>query len=124
MRRTLACAAAAVLTAAVAVALPAAPAAAADTGDFTALAYNVAGLPEVLSSASTDRKSSSVEIGKRLSPYDIVHVEEDFNYHAYLYAGDTTHPYRTPTSGRVPFGSGLNTLSKYAYDDGDFERVK
>ncbi|MDX3757791.1 jacalin-like lectin [Streptomyces sp. AK02-04a] len=98
-------------------------AAAADSGTFNVLSYNVAGLPEALSSASTPRDTSTTAIGQRLGPYDIVHVEEDFNYHAYLYAGDTTHAYRTPTSGGAGIGSGLNTLSKISYDTDDFERV-
>ena len=98
-----------------------APAAAA-TGTFNALSYNVAGLPEGLSSAPTPRDSATTAIGQRLSPYDIIHVQEDFNYHANLYATDT-HPYRTPTSGGAGIGSGLNTLSNYAYDTDDFERV-
>src|SRR5205809_993497 len=51
-----------------------------------------------LSSAPTPRESSTTAIGQRIAPYDIVHVEEDFNYHANLYAGDTNHAYRTPTS--------------------------
>lgn len=46
---------------------------------------------------------------------------QDFNYHANIYAADT-HPYRTATSGGVPFGSGLNTLSNFPWID--FERVK
>ncbi|MER5532960.1 jacalin-like lectin [Streptomyces mirabilis] len=98
-------------------------AAAADSGTFSVLSYNVAGLPEIISSASTPRDTSTTAIGQRLGPYDIVHVEEDFNYHSYLYAGDTTHAYRTPTSGGAGIGSGLNTLSKISYDTDDFERV-
>jgi len=98
-----------------------APAAAA-TGSFNALSYNVAGLPEGISSAPTPRDSATTAIGQRLAPYDIIHVQEDFNYHANLYAADT-HPYRTPTSGGAGIGSGLNTLSNYAYDSDDFERV-
>lgn len=96
---------------------------AADSGSFSVLSYNVAGLPEAISSASTPRESSTTAIGQRIAPYDIVHVEEDFNYHAYLYAGDTNHAYRTPTSGGAGIGSGLNTLSKIPYDGDDFERV-
>lgn len=46
---------------------------------------------------------------------------KDFNYHAYIYETDT-HPYRTATSGGVPFGSGLNTLSNFDWIN--FERVK
>ncbi|MFF4256924.1 jacalin-like lectin [Streptomyces sp. NPDC001663] len=98
-------------------------AAAADSGTFSVLSYNVAGLPESLSSAPTPRDTSTTAIGQRIAPYDIVHVEEDFNYHAYLYAADTAHAYRTPTSGGAGIGSGLNTLSKIPYDADDFERV-
>jgi len=94
------------------------------TGTFTALTYNVAGLPDFLSSAPTPRGPATTAIGQRLAPYDVVHVQEDFNYHANLYAADTSHAYRTPTSGGAGFGSGLNTLSKLPYDTGDFERVR
>ncbi|MGW7425592.1 jacalin-like lectin [Streptomyces sp. NPDC054813] len=121
MRRLVACLAAAVaalggLTA------TATPAAAAGSGTFSVLTYNVAGLPESLSSASTPRDTSTTEIGRRIAPYDIVNVQEDFNYHAYLYSTDT-HPYRTATSGGAGIGSGLNTVSDYAWDGDDFERV-
>jgi hypothetical protein len=98
-------------------------AAAADSGTFSVLTYNVAGLPESLSSAPTPRESSTTTIGGRLGPYDIVQVQEDFNYHSYLYAADS-HPYRTPTSGGAGIGSGLNTLSDVPYDTDDFERVR
>ncbi|WP_369250983.1 jacalin-like lectin [Streptomyces sp. R41] len=121
LRRVLACLAAA--TAAVGGLTVAAPAAAAaDSGSFSVLSYNVAGLPESLSSASTPRDTSTTEIGRRIAPYDIVNVQEDFNYHAYLYSTDT-HPYRTATSGGAGIGSGLNTVSNYAWDGDDFERV-
>jgi hypothetical protein len=123
MRRLLACLAA--TTAVLGGLTAAAPTAtAADSGTFNVLTYNIAGLPESLSSASTPRDTSTTTIGQRIAPYDIVHVEEDFNYHAYLYAGDTTHTYRTPTSGGAGIGSGLNTLSKIPYDTDDFERVR
>jgi endonuclease/exonuclease/phosphatase family metal-dependent hydrolase len=92
-------------------------------GTFSVLTYNIAGLPAILSSAATNRETSTTTIGQRIRSYDIVNVQEDFNYHAYLYAGNS-HPHRTPTSGGVPFGSGLNGLSTYSYDDPDFERVK
>ena len=123
MRRAPAGVVATTLAAVAVVVLPTTPAVAVESGTFTALTYNIAGLPEGLSSAPTPRESATTAIGQRLGPVDIVHVQEDFNYHAHLYAGDTTHPYRTPTSGGVPFGSGLNSLSKYRYDEGDFERV-
>ncbi|WP_030682497.1 jacalin-like lectin [Streptomyces cellulosae] len=95
------------------------PAAAATTGSFNVLTYNVAGLPEGLSSGHPE--TNTPLISPRLAAYDIVNVQEDFNYHAALYAGDN-HPYRTATSGGVPFGDGINTLSDHAFDD--FERVK
>lgn len=102
------------------------PAAAADpaSGSFSVLAYNVAGLPESISSAPTPREPATTEIGRRIAPYDIVNVQEDFNYHAFLYAGDTGHAHRTPTSGGAGIGSGLNTLAKLPYDTDDFERVR
>ena len=106
----------------VGLAVAAPPASAADQGTFSVLSYNVAGLPEGLSSAPTPRASATTAIGQRLGPYDIIHVQEDFNYHANLYAADS-HPYRTPTSGGAGIGSGLNTLSNIAYDEDDFERV-
>ncbi|BBC32004.1 Endonuclease [Streptomyces graminofaciens] len=95
------------------------PAAAAASGTFNVLTYNVAGLPEGLSSGHP--ATNTPLISPRLGAYDIVNVQEDFNYHAALYAGDN-HAYRTATSGGVPFGDGLNTLSDYAFED--FERVK
>ncbi len=75
-------------------------------------------------------------ISERLGPYNVINVEEDFNYHAALYASDS-HPYRTPTSGTsflfhwaesaanihgvclggAGIGSGLNTLSDFEYID-------
>ncbi|MGW2379566.1 jacalin-like lectin [Streptomyces sp. NPDC001658] len=100
-------------------ATPAAAATSATTGTFNVLTYNVAGLPEGLSSGSPEKNTPL--ISPRLGAYDIVNVQEDFNYHAALYAGDD-HPYRTATSGGVPFGDGLNTLSDLPFED--FERVK
>ncbi|MER7538444.1 endonuclease/exonuclease/phosphatase family protein [Streptomyces sp. NPDC097704] len=123
MRRLLACltAAAAALAGLTATAPPAT---AADSGTFSVLTYNVAGLPDGISSAPTPRESATTEIGRRIEAYDIVHVQEDFNHHARLYAADTAHPYRTPTSGGAGIGSGLNTLSKSPYDADDLERVR
>ncbi|WP_037303723.1 jacalin-like lectin [Amycolatopsis orientalis] len=106
------------LTAGVPAAAEAAP-----SGTFSVLTYNIAGLPESLSSAPTPREPATRAIGGRIGPYDVVHVQEDFNYHATLYAADG-HPHRTPTSGGAGFGSGLNTLSGIPYDVDDFERVK
>ncbi|MEH0417495.1 jacalin-like lectin [Streptomyces sp. B21-083] len=95
------------------------PATAATSGTFNVLTYNVAGLPDILSSGNPEVNTPL--ISPRLGAYDIVNVQEDFNYHAALYANDN-HPYRTATSGGAAFGDGLNTLSDYAFQD--FERVK
>ncbi|KAJ3502671.1 hypothetical protein NLJ89_g8778 [Agrocybe chaxingu] len=86
-------------------------------GNLTVLSYNVAGLPDILSSGNP--ATNTPLISARLGPYNIINVQEDFNYHAALYASDN-HAHRTPTSGGVPFGSGLNTLSDFPYID--FER--
>jgi endonuclease/exonuclease/phosphatase (EEP) superfamily protein YafD len=95
------------------------PAAAADSGSFNVLTYNIAGLP--LGLGDSDPETNTPLIGQRLGPYDIVNVQEDFNYHASLYANDK-HPYRTATSGGAAFGDGLNTLSDHPFED--FQRVK
>jgi len=95
-------------------------AAAAQTeGSFTLLSHNVAGLPELLSSGNP--VVNTPLISPRLKPYSIINVQEDFNYHADLYASDT-HAFRTPTSGGAGIGSGLNTLSNFPYIN--FERTK
>jgi endonuclease/exonuclease/phosphatase family metal-dependent hydrolase len=90
-------------------------------GSFSVLTYNIAGLPQILSSATTPRDSSSAQIGRIINAYDIVHVQEDFNYHAYLYDDGNVHPYRTATSGGAGIGDGLNSLSYFPMTD--FTRV-
>ncbi|KAI1652265.1 mannose-binding lectin [Daldinia loculata] len=98
---------------------------AASSGEFSVLSMNVAGLPDFLNNNEVpgDKTTNSGLIGTKFAQYDydIIHVQEDFNYHAYIYETDT-HPYRTATSGGVPFGSGLNTLSNF--DWVEYERVK
>lgn len=81
-------------------------------GEFSVITYNIAGLPEVISSAVTERSSSIKEIGRRVNQFDIVHVQEDFNYNSYLYE-QNEHLYKTKSKGTVPFGDGLNTLSRF-----------
>ncbi|MEU0104406.1 jacalin-like lectin [Streptomyces sp. NPDC006251] len=119
MRRLLGTLAAATLTLTGLTAASSAPAAAADSGSFDVLTYNIAGLP--LGLGDSDPETNTPLIGQRLGPYDIVNVQEDFNYHASLYANDK-HPYRTATSGGAAFGDGLNTLSNHSFED--FQRVK
>jgi len=80
------------------------------TGDFTVLTYNVAGLPEGISSSHP--AVNSTPIGILLNSYNIVHVQEDFCYHDSILLNER-HPYRTTTLGCVPGGDGLNTFSDY-----------
>ncbi|WP_343560204.1 endonuclease/exonuclease/phosphatase family protein [Sphingobacterium sp.] len=89
-------------------------------GRLSLLTYNIAGLPELISSAVTERASSITSIGELINPFDIVNVQEDFNYNKFLYSNNR-HNYRTENMGGVPFGDGLSTLSKYPIQD--FERV-
>ncbi|WP_327593017.1 jacalin-like lectin [Streptomyces chartreusis] len=122
MRRligTLAAAALALTGLTATAATPATATTAAASGSFNVLTYNIAGLP--LGLGDSDPETNTPLIGQRLGPYDIVNVQEDFNYHASLYANDT-HPYRTATSGGAAFGDGLNTLSDHPFED--FERVR
>ncbi|MEW2356771.1 endonuclease [Spirillospora sp. NPDC029432] len=88
-------------------------------GTLSLLTYNVAGLPEPISGG--DPANNTKPIGERVNAYGVVNVQEDFNYHADLYSTDR-HPYRTPTSGGVLFGSGLNTMSDHPY--GDLRRIR
>ncbi|EKJ75138.1 hypothetical protein NXS19_006529 [Fusarium pseudograminearum] len=95
------------------------------TGKFNFLTYNVAGLPEIINGNDVpgDKKTNSNLIGTAFATqgFDIVHMQEDFNFHAYIYATDN-HPQRTPTSGGVPFGDGLNTVANYPWST--FSRKK
>ncbi|EPE25404.1 DNase I-like protein [Glarea lozoyensis ATCC 20868] len=85
-------------------------------GDFNILSFNVAGLPAILNGneVSGDKATNAGTIGKLFSKYDydVINMQEDFAFHAYIYATDT-HPYRTPTSGTAAIGSGLNTVANF-----------
>jgi endonuclease/exonuclease/phosphatase family metal-dependent hydrolase len=89
-----------------------------DTGFFSVLTYNVAGLPELLSGSNPS--TNTIKISSLLNDYDLVAVQEDFAYHGDLLAY-VTHPYLTATSGNVPFGDGLNFISRYNLSDTDRE---
>ncbi|KAJ5715032.1 mannose-binding lectin [Penicillium malachiteum] len=95
------------------------------SGSLTALTFNVAGLPSWLQSNDVNgsKTENAEEIGTYFSEYgyDIINMQEDFNYHAYIYDTDN-HTYRTSTSGGAGIGSGLNTISNY--DWVDFTRTK
>ncbi|TGL64661.1 jacalin-like lectin [Leptospira sarikeiensis] len=88
------------------------------TGTFSLLTYNVAGLLEPFSSSNPSENTPYM--GPLMTPFDLIQVQEDFNYHASLYANDL-HPYRSATSGGMGIGDGLNTLSYFPFSD--FQRV-
>lgn len=92
---------------------------AAVTGSFSVLSYNVGGLPAILSSSENPAVYTPI-IGSKLCAYDMVNVQEDFNYHASLYSSDE-HPYRTATSGGAGIGDGMNFLSVFPFEDTDRE---
>ena len=102
-------------SAALCVALLAAPSAAA-AGSFSALTYNVAGLPQ---GTNPDQfpAVNTVKISPLLNAYDLVLVQEDFSYHSDL-VSQVTHPYQSihDSSARPPYGiaigDGLSTLSR------------
>ncbi|KAL9109316.1 MAG: hypothetical protein Q9227_006071 [Pyrenula ochraceoflavens] len=84
------------------------------SGTFNVLSMNVAGLPAILNgNGDGDKTTATQQIGEDFNEnhYDVIHVQEY-----------DEHPYRTATSGGVPFGSGLNTLSNYNWID--FSRTK
>lgn len=100
-------------------AFPAMPAAHAVTypqtsGSFRVLSYNVAGLPEPLSSSNPKRYTA--QISPKLNAYDLVSVQEDFAYHEDL-VSKLTFPNQTKTSGNVPLGDGMNFFSNFPLED-------
>jgi hypothetical protein len=101
--------------ASLAVALAFAGPAGADTGTFSTLSYNVAGLLEAFSSSHP--AANTPLISCRIKGYTLVNVQEDFNYHAALYDSCDDHPHRSSTSGGMGIGSGLNTLSYLPFTD-------
>jgi hypothetical protein len=93
-----------------------------EAGEFSLLTYNVAGLPEGLSSG--DPVPHMPQISPLLNEYDLVVVQEDFFYHAEL-SGEATHPHQTMPWSEMPtlkdIGDGLNRFSQFPF--GDHERV-
>ncbi len=83
-----------------------------ETGTFKLLTYNVAGLSELFSSSNPSEYS--IQISPRLNDYDIVLVQEDWNYHDDIIA-HVNHPYLSPHSGINGIGDGLNRMSMYQF---------
>ncbi|MBK9330201.1 MAG: endonuclease/exonuclease/phosphatase family protein [Sphingobacteriales bacterium] len=82
-------------------------------GTLTVLSYNVAGLPEPLSSSHP--LANTPQISPRLNNYDLVNVQEDFFYHDLLIK-DNHHPYKsTYLAPEGSLGDGLNMFSKFVF---------
>ncbi len=83
------------------------------------ITYNVAGLPEGISSSNPERNSAL--ISPLLNGYDLALLQEDFTYHPQI-IGMAMQPYKSPSdmSGNS-LGDGLNFLSNFPFSD--LERV-
>lgn len=77
---------------------------------FRVLSLNVAGLPGIISSSNPAKNTKLMS--PLLNNYDLVSVQEDFNYHSDLIS-KVTLPYLTPHSGVVPFGDGMNFMTRF-----------
>ena len=109
-----------VLLCALLVLLPCALGAAAADETVTAniLCYNVAGLPNIddlLGKPDAPNVArNQVLLGRQLnaSAYDVIAVQEDFNYHKYMADELTSYPNKTNHTGGVPGGDGLNVFAR------------
>lgn len=86
------------------------------------LTYNVAGLPQGLSSSQPQQNTPL--ISPKLNPFQLVLVQEDFSYHPELVSA-ATHSFKStpmPNTSQTSLGDGLNVLSRLAF--ADFSRTK
>jgi hypothetical protein len=92
-------------------------------GTFTALTYNVAGLPQILSRRQPSRHNPL--IGPLLGRYDVVLLQEDFAYGAQLAAG-VSLPFHSPPhpvrASIMTMGDGLSQYARFPFED--FERIR
>ena len=100
------------------------------TGSFNMINFNVAGLPIPSSETENGRDAyaDTLQIGAKLNAmnYDIVAIQEDFNYDIYLrelmtnyvnresWSGGIGERHQTDHAGGVPLGDGLNIFSTFA----------
>lgn len=88
------------------------------TGELVVLTYNVAGLPQGISSSDPERNIP--QISPLLDTYPLVLAQEDFWYHAELLA-DVTHPFISDPfpadPERMGIGDGLNRLSESEFSE-------
>lgn len=80
------------------------------TGELNLLCYNVAGLPQGISSSNPEVNTSL--ISPLLNDFDVVHAQEDFCYHDLLILHNN-HPYVTEALGCPPNGDGLTMFSRF-----------
>jgi len=92
------------------------------SGSFSALTYNVAGLPEGISGSNPDTNMSL--ISPLLNRYDLALLQEDFAYHRELIEF-VEHEYKSyPLEGYSSLvGDGLNRLSHFEFSL-DVERIQ
>ena len=87
------------------------------TGELTILTYNVAGLPQGISSSNPEQNIP--QISPLLDAFPIVLVQEDFWYHAELIA-DVGHPHQSDPFPEDPMrmgiGDGLNRFSETPFE--------
>jgi hypothetical protein len=83
-----------------------------DSGRFTLLTYNVAGLPQLVS--PSEPAVNIPIISPLLNHYDVALVQEDFSYHHEL-ARQTKHAFRTDTmrGSLALMPDGLNQFSRF-----------
>jgi exonuclease III len=86
---------------------------------FSLLTYNVAGLPQALSSVSPERNTAV--ISPRLNSYDVVLAQEDFAFHEALVA-DADHPHQMPMQTGGDLKSGLSRFSHFPIEQQQGER--
>lgn len=91
------------------------------TGVLKLLSYNVAGLPQIISSVNP--VANTIQISPHLNGYELVLVQEDFAYHPDL-SSAAIHPYQsTPQTGvSTLVNDGLNRFSDSSFTD--FSRSK
>lgn len=80
-------------------------------GDLRVLTYNVAGLSSIIQGGNPGERHSM--ISPKLNDYDIVGVQENFDYDRQLTESITKLPYRNIHTGKTGNGNGLNVFSKY-----------
>lgn len=85
------------------------------SGSFSALCYNVAGLPDfsIIEGEERTPEVNQQYIGKFVNEqaYDIFATQEDFGYHDTLVKYLTKYNYATQHYGIVPFGDGTNIFT-------------